>query len=375
MLETIPGRGVIINTVIKGKNGDVAYFVPVASYSCPQNTWSMHCTDNDFSKRGLSIVLIILCIVMILNLMSPEFIESILNGMLFGGFITILFLKSFSIEMPTFNYFISVIVGGCFVSAFLGIATMYLAIGRYLSKLTLSIFFVTFIMEILFDSVTSADLQLIIASILSIILVFVPFTFSVILGSLILILNISFLLKFGNLHRFVMNNYLSITTLPAESINETYFDFIRPNYINYKVYPNIFDYILLVFYIVFSIYFTIRKEKYFRGHPEVMLPDPIFTELEQARCFRGALESMRSQELVSGCDRHTDRVHCRRHLFEKHPALIEQSPLIMHWLAGSDDENDSYHTPPETSRNRVRIQVTSDSFDRIDVIGSRTYAD
>jgi len=366
---------VIVNTVIKGKNGDVAYFVPVASYSCPQNTWSMHCTDNDFSKRGLSIVLIILCIVMILNLMSPEFIESILNGMLFGGFITILFLKSFSIEMPTFNYFITVIVGGCFVSALLGIATMYLAIGRYLSKLTLSIFFVTFTMEIFFDSITSPDLQLIVASVLSIFLVFVPFTFSVILGSLILILNISFLLKFGNLHRFVMNNYLSITTLPAESINETYFDFIRPNYINYKVYPNVFDYILLVFYIVFSIYFTIRKEKYFQGHPEVMLPDPIFTELEQARCFRGELESMRTQELINGCNKHTDRVHCRRHLFEKHPALHERSPLIMHWLAGSDDENDSYHTPPETSGNRVRVRVTSDSFDRIDVIGPRTYAD
>jgi hypothetical protein len=302
--------------------------------------------------------------------MSPEFIESILNGLLYGCFASVLFLKSFNIEMSTLDYFLTVIISSFIVSALLGLATVHLAFGRYLTKFTLSMLFVIFTMEIFFDFITSADLQLIIASILSIILAFVPYTFSVILGCFILILNISFLLKFGNLHRFVMNNYLAITTLPAESINETYFDFIRPNYINYKVYPNFFDLILLVFCIVFSIYFTIRKEKYFRGHPEAMRPDPIFVELEEARCIGGDLESRRQKELVNGCTEHNDRRHCRRHLFERHPALNDKSPLLMQWLAGSDDETETFHTPPETSAT-VRIRVTREPYERKDIAGSQ----
>lgn len=248
----------------------MAYFVPVASYSCVPNTWSLNCTDNNFVKRGFSIVLILFSVVMILNLMAPEFIESILNGMLFGGFGTILFIESFDLSLQGFDYFITVIVGSFVVSAVLGLITIYFAIGRFLSKFTLSLFCVLFGMEIFFDTITSAYLEIIFAMILSILLSFVPITCSVILGSLLLVLNISFLINFGNLHRFMINNYLALTTLPVESINETYYDFIRPNYINYTVTLTYIDYFLLVLYIVLSIYFTIRKEKFFSVHPEAL---------------------------------------------------------------------------------------------------------
>ena len=64
---------------------------------------------------------------------------------------------------------------------------------------------------------------------------------------------------------------------------------------------------------------------------------------------------------------------CRRHLpFRAN--IHERSPLITHWLATSDEEPESFHTPPENIPNipnRVRVRVPSDSFDRIDVLGTQ----
>ncbi|XP_070494461.1 uncharacterized protein [Chironomus tepperi] len=370
LFEKIPGRAIIINTVIKGKNGKMAYFVPIASYSCPQNTWSSSCKENNFVKRGFSVVLILFSIVMIFNLMGPEFIESMLNGMLFGGFGTILLIESYSIGLQGIDYFITVIIGSFVVAAVLGLITIYFEIGQYLSKFTLGLFFVIFVMEIFFDSVTSVYLEVIIAIILSIILTFVPMTCAVFLGCLILNLNISFLLKFGNLHRFMINNFLALTTLPAESINESYFDFIRPNYINYKVSLNYVDYIMLVIYIVMSIYFTIRKEKFFFVHPEALRQSFMEREVQRMEAERDYWTELRKREFVEqygaqhegrygpikGCTGHDIKTirmcvpneQPRKSIRFSQPTTSDRTPLLINRRT-SDVESDSYSTPPENS--------------------------
>ncbi|CAG9805492.1 unnamed protein product [Chironomus riparius] len=359
LFEKIPGRAIIINTLIKGENGKMTYYVPVASYSCEPNTWSSHCTENDFVKRGFSIVLILFSVVMILNLMAPEFIESILNGMLLGGFITILLMKSYDFDLQGFDYFITVIVGSFVVSAILGLITIYFAIGQFMSKFTLSLFFVVFIMEIFCDNITSAYLEVIIAIILSILLTFVPITCAVFLGSLILTLNISFLFKYGNLHRFMINNFLALTTLPGESINETYFDFIRPNYINYKVSLSYVDFIMLILYIVMSIYFTYRKETFFSGHPEALEQNVIRTEYERMEEESAAWNKARHDDFIAQFGKQHDVGHygpikgCKGHnitkLRQMHPyndgvRYPQNRPPVI-----DVNESESFHTPPEKS--------------------------
>lgn len=95
--EKFPGRGLIINTVVKGKNGEISFYVPVVTYSCPQNSWSEHCSDISFLKSALSVVLVMHSIVMVLNLLVPDLMEAIMNGMLIGGFLTIIFIKSYEL--------------------------------------------------------------------------------------------------------------------------------------------------------------------------------------------------------------------------------------------------------------------------------------
>lgn len=302
---------------------------------------------------------------MILNLMSPDFIESILNGMLFGALLTVVFVKTHNIEFQPFDYFILIIIGACFMSAIIGLVTLYIPTGRYLSKVTFSAFVVIFIMEIFFETIISVYLQFIMAIVLSIMISFIPITFAVITGSIILILNMSYLLKVGNLHRIVVNNFIAITTFPVGFEDESYFDFIRPNYINYRVSLNIVDYGLILFFILCSIYLTFRKEKYFFGHPNVVQRDNIFSDSASIRDYNCEVARRRRDQCIVGIRRTSKRggyrviSRCRKHLHFKSNLINERSPLISHWMT-NDDEEDIFRTPPDTS-SKIKINTSSSS--------------
>lgn len=202
--EKISGRGLIINTIVRSRNGEIAYYIPSVTYSCPQNSWNSHCSDLSFIGRALAVLLVIHSIVSILNLLVPDLIEAILNGMLFGGLMTIIFIRSYKLTIQGFDYFITVIIGSFFIAAIFGTCALYIPIGRYLTKLTFSCLLMAFVMEIIFEDFTSPYAQFLAAFIFSIVLHYIKFTFTVFLGGLILIVNLSYLIKIGNIHRILI---------------------------------------------------------------------------------------------------------------------------------------------------------------------------
>lgn len=202
--EKISGRGLVINTVVRNRNGEVSYYIPSVTYSCPENSWNTHCSDVSFLGRAIALLLAIHSVVMILNLLAPDLIEAILNGMLVGGFITIIFIKSNQLSIQGFDYFITVIIGAFFIAAVFGTCALYLPIGRYLTKLMFSCFLMAFVMEFFFEELTSPYAQFIFALMFSIALHYLNITFSAFFGGLILIANVSYLIKIGNIHRILI---------------------------------------------------------------------------------------------------------------------------------------------------------------------------
>lgn len=331
--------------------------MPVVTYSCPPNTWSAHCTENDFTRRGISIVLVIHSIVLMLTLMAPDFIESVLSGMLYGGFGTILLIKSYGFEVQIFDYFIVVIIGAFFASAFFGTITLYWGIGRYLTKLTFSIFIIVFCVEIFFSGIVSPILQFIASIILSVALSFTSTTFSSFLGCLILILNFSYLSKFGNLHRFTMNNFLALTTVLSENNSETYFDFIRPNYINYKVTLNFVDVLMIIFYILTSLYLTFRKEIFFFEHPLMLENDNIFVNERIIPDHDCNIPRQRNNEIIvirGTCAQYYEVLRSRRRLTYGIPIPQRPGSVPTHRERSSSEDDGLYHTPDGSPRVRER---------------------
>jgi hypothetical protein len=351
LFEVIAGRGLVVNTVVKNKNGDMSFYVPFATYSCPPNTWLAHCSDISFLKRAVSVLLVIHSVVMMLNLMVPDFIESIMNGMLYGGFFTIVFVQSKNLPLQLFDYFIIILVVGLFFGALLGTVSLYIPIGRYLSKLTLCNLLVVFIVECFFDNVTTITLQFLLAFIFSIILSYSTITYAAFLGGLVLILNLSYLIKVGNLHRLIVNNFLAFTTIPSYA-SESFFDYIRPNYINYRVTLNTIDYVLIVSFIFSSIYLTIRKEHYFFENPVFASAESLFPQAAAVDTFNCENARRRRQNGMLGItqgmpNHHQHRIISRsRRLHRVRPEIVnERTPLISHWLASEEGDDDVFETP------------------------------
>lgn len=368
--EKFPGRGLIINAVVRGKSGVPSYYVPVATYSCPQNTWNTHCSDINFLKRAISVVLVVHSIVMILNLLTPELIEAIMNGMLYGGFITVIFISSNQLGIQGFDYFITVIIGSFFVAAVLGTAALYMSIGQFMTKLTFSWFLMAFIMEVFFENVTSVYLQFTIGLILALGFVCIKFTFAVLLGGLILMINLSYLIRIGNLHRIFISNFLALTSLPIYG-DEYYFDFMRSNFINYKAPLNITDYALLAFYAIGSIVLTIRKEKYFFEHPTILDSDHIFSESDDVNTYNCNVARRRRNNCIVGIERRNGNCsvivsRCRRHHHYRSNVINERSPLISHWLTSDEGDDDVFESPE--SNSRYMQTLSPESHERVSAV-------
>lgn len=222
-----------------------------------------------------------------------------------------------------------------------------------MSKLVFSFLLMAFVMEIFFETLTSVYIQFTIAFILSIGFLFIPMTFSVLLGGLVMIVSFSYIIKIGNLHRFLISNILALTTLPRYG-EEDYFDFLRVNFINYKAPLNIMDYVLITIYIIGSIILTIRKEKYFFEHPSILDSDHIFSESDEVNLFNCNVARRRRNNCIVGIERNGNCnvivSRCRRHHIYRSNVINERTPLISHWLTSEEGDDEVFESPESNSR-------------------------
>lgn len=367
--ERTPGTGIVFNSVVKEKNGHYAFYIPSVTYSCPPNTWNVHCSDDNMLKRALSVLLVLYSVVMTLNLVMPEFIEAIMNGMFLGSFATLVFLENHHLAMSSFEIFITVISGGLFVAAIFGTISLYFRIGRYFSKLTFSNILMAIAMETLYETITSPYWQLSGAFVASIGCFFINMTFSVFLGGLLLIMGLSHLLKVGNIHRIFVNNFHSLTS--TYEADESAWSLIRFNFINYKIELNLFDYSLIVLYIIGAVLLTLRKEIYFRENPDLMDGEHLFSENREFVDFNRNMARNRRDKCLVGIKRSANGQlqivsRCRRRHHFRSNVINERSPLISHWLASDESEDDVFESP--NSNLRYMRTLSSDSKERIDAI-------
>lgn len=372
--EKTPGTGIIINNGITADNSETAFFVPAVSYSCPANTWNNHCSDIDGLRRALSVFLVLFSVVMILNLIMPELIESILNGMLLGALIALVVTKHHHFAMSHFDIFISALFGGSLIAASFGVISLYFRLGRYLTKLTFSNLVMAIVMEIMFESYCSLYWQLGSAFVLSIALHFIKISFSVFLGEFLLVLGLSNLLKVGNIHRIFINNFHVLTTV-YDAGEDSVWSLVRLNFINYKIQLDILDYSLIVLYAISSVLLTIRKELYFREHPDILDGHHLFSDYENVEEFNRNVARKRRRRCIIGIRssiNHKFKIvsRCRRHHYRSN-IIHERSPLISHWFASDESEQDEVFESPNTNSRFMRT-LSSESKERINKIQNFT---
>lgn len=376
--EKLPGTGVIFNSIVMDDKGQIAFYIPVVTYSCPPNTWMKYCSDVSMLKRFLTILLVLHSAVMTLNLLVPNLIESILNGMIYGALITLMMLNTHNYGMANFDIFLTTVFGGLFMSAFFGTASLYFNVGVYLTKLTFSNLLMAIVMETCFYNTISPYLQFFGALSASIALKQIKISFSVLNGGFMLIMGLSYLLKVGNLHRILVNNFYAITSVykysPTSKGVSSQWAFIRPNFINYEIELNSVDYWLLLTYAIGAVLLTIRKEKYFCEHPNLMEADHLFSSADNVEEFNRNVARRRKRNNVVGIRRLPNGNQLRivsryrpRHQFRSN-ILNEHTPLISHWLASSETElDDDVFESPESNSRYMRT-LSSGSRERVNAI-------
>lgn len=373
--EKVEGTGIIFNTIVIDEDGNTAFYVPSHSYSCPYNKWGKYCSEISPLRRSFAILVTLIAVVLMVNLVLPTLMDGVLCGMLFGGFGTMIYLKSYTFDLSNVEIFLLTAIGGFLISTLIATITSYIKMGSYLTRLLFSIILLTYFMELCSENVSSIPIQLALAFALSILLVFVQITFSVILGGLILIIGLSQLLKVGNLHRPLINNFHIFTTSYALSNDDnitSFMDILRPNFINYKITLNAVDYSLLLFYLLITIILTIRKERFFEINANMLRPRKIFygrnESVNEFNRLNGRKRRQRQLLGSTGTTHNEVKIvsRCRRHHFRSN-VLNERSPLIAGWLSSSDDDCDEVFISPQ-SNSRYMSQLSPESADRISAI-------
>lgn len=352
--EKTSGTGLIMNSVVTDNKGQSAFYVPAVTYSCPANTWNTHCTDIDMLMRAFCVILVLFAVVMILNLVMPELIEAIMNGMLVGAFWSMLYMKNHNFLMSSFDKFMTTVFGGFFVSAIFGTMSLYFRVGRYLTKLTFSNLLMAIITEVFFESTTSIYWQFGGAFVMSFIFNFARISFSVLLGGFLLIMGLSQLLKVGNIHRLIINNFNVLFS--AYSTEDNVWSFERQNFINYKIQLNLVDCSLIIFYIIGAVLLTIRKEIYFLENPNLYDADRFFSsENDDVENYNRNVARSRKKRCIVGIRRSSAlnqlRIisRYRRHHYRSN-VINERSPLISHWIESDESEDDVFESPQSNSR-------------------------
>lgn len=368
--EKLPGTGIIFNSVVIDKQRQQAFYVPSVTYSCPLHTWNSHCTDVNISKRALSVLLVLYSVVMIVNLMMPELVESTLNGMLIGSFFFLSIVTHRQTSMSGVDIFMISIFGGIVSSLFCGILSLHLKIGRYLTKLTFSNLMMAIVMETCFDNITSIYLQFGGAFIFSLCLHFIRISFSVLVGGLLLIMSLSHLLRVGNIHRILVNNFHILTarfpsTTPEE---ESIWSPLRNNFINYKINLNLLDTFLIMLYVIFATILTLRKEIYFLENPDIYDAHHAFNASSNTDQFNRGVAKNRCKNCMVGF-KSNGRLklvsRCRRHHYRSN-VIHERSPLISHWIETDESEDEVFESP--NTNSRFLRTLSSESRERLEAI-------
>lgn len=347
MFEKLPGTGIVINFFMTAKSSTKsAFFIPAVTFSCPHNTWEQHCTDLDIMRRSLCVFLVVFSVIMAVNVLMPDIVESIMCGILVGGFASYAFIVQAEQDdvnrRSEMNIFMIFFCGGAITAFVFGVFSLYIKLGSYLIKLIFSCIIVAFVMETCSSCIASIYIFLASAFLISIVFAYVKISFSVLLGGLLMILSLSRLLKVGNIHRIFENHFLSLT-LSTDSI----FNFSREKFINYRIQFNVLDYALICFYFVVAILLTLRKE--------ILLKEmQYYDEIVNIEEFNLNIARHRRQAGIVGLRRRSTRSQlrivsrCRRHHYRSN-VIHERSPLISHWLESSETEDDDVFESPESN--------------------------
>lgn len=132
------------------------------------------------------------------------------------------------------------------------------------------------------------------------------------------------------------------------------------------------DYVLLLFYVIGAIILTIRKEKYFFEHPSILDPEHIFSETENLHTYNCDVARRRRDNCIVGIERRLGRCNmivsrCRRHHhYFRSNVINERSPLISHWLASEEGDDDVFESPESNSRFLQRL--TPETQERINAV-------
>jgi hypothetical protein len=348
VFEKRAGTGMIINFVV-----NQTFFIPSATFSCPENTLLLsQCSDLDLFKRSLCVFLVIFSVIMIVNVLKPDIFDSIMSGILIGGFIAFVMIdrEEHDSGNSEVEILIIIFIGGTIVSFILAVLTLYIRkLGRFLVRFIFSCLLIAIFMETCYICITSIYIFIISAFLITMLLMFIRISFSVLLGGLIMILSLSRLLKVGNIHRIIENHFLSLI-FSTESI----FSFSREKFINYRVQLNILDFTLICFYLLGSILLTLRKELLIREmqmYEEIDSIGEYNRRIARYRVRAGIIGIRKSNQLkiVSRCRRH----HYRSNV------IHERSPLISHWVQSSDTEDDEVFVSPE-SNSRFMQSLTDE---------------
>lgn len=279
-----------------------------------------------------------------------------MNGMLIGSFVSLSIITRRQLLMSNFDIFMITIFGGFLSSMFFGLISLYLPIGRYLTKFTFSNLVMAIVMEISFDNISSVYLQFGGAFIMSLGLCFIGISFSMFLGGQLLIMSLSHLLQIGNIHRILVNNFHALTSrYPSTSPEKSFWSFFRYNFINYKINLNLLDWTLILFYLIGATVLTLRKEIYFLENPDLVYEDGNTDQ------FNRDLAKNRCQNCVIGI-KSNGRLNivsrCRRHHYRSN-VIHERSPLISHWIETDESGDEVFESPNTNSRFMQTLSLES----------------
>ncbi|CRK99073.1 CLUMA_CG012146, isoform A [Clunio marinus] len=366
--EKVPGTGIIFNSFVVDRKGRTGFYIPKMTDSCLNNIWNSHCNNISLLKQSIGFVLVMFSLVMTFNLLMPDIIEAGLNGMFIGSFFMIAFLESRHVTMTKFDIFMTTIFSGLISSALFATISLRYRVGRYLSKLLFSNITIALIMELFFNEITSIYLQFGLAFFFSLALGIFRISFSVFLGGFALINGLSYLSKCGNIHRIFVDNFHALFS--AYNTKDHIWSLYRRKFINSKIFLNWLDYSLITVYVVGAVMLTIRKEIYSRNiesHNELLIRcggdvdeyNRNVARYRRNRCLIGIPNSSSA--------RHRFRIisPCRRHHYRSN-IIHERSPLISHWLASDESEDDVFESP--ISNSRFMQTLPPDSRERIEAI-------
>lgn len=125
------------------------------------------------------------------------------------------------------------------------------------------------------------------------------------------------------------------------------------------------DYLLLLIYVVGAIGLTIRKEKYFFEHPSVVDPDHIFSDSGDVHTYNCDVARRRRNNCIVGIERRRGQCNlivsrCRRHHhYFRSNVINERSPLISHWLASEEGDDEVFESPESNARFMQRLSPES----------------